>query len=164
MSRDEKIAEARRMREAGATFAVIAAELGSTTATVQRWAKPDFADRQRAKAREWKDAHREANRARDRDYLAAKPGTCRRCTGPTSYDRDGGVCMTCRATVRHERAIVIVKLWGEGKTSRQIAEAVGWSTGALSVEMDRLRHDGYDLPYRSGKRGGTKYPELAGCQ
>ena len=42
----------------------------------------------------------------------------------------------------------VQRLWKEGKTMGQICKELDWSISLLSVQMVRMRDEGWDLPYR----------------
>ena len=50
---------------------------------------------------------------------------------------------------RHQatRAIVVL-LWHDGASLKEIAERIGWTPGSLGHTMVRWRREGLDLPYR----------------
>lgn len=163
-TRAEKVARARELREQGATYERIAADLGVGTTTVQRWVKPDFAARQRAASRAWKDAHREQNRERDR-LRAADPdqrGRCEACGGLMGVGtRDDGVCDGCRASQAEARRERIAAMWTAGLSLAAIAADLGTSADCTHVEICRMRDDGWSLPYRRlGPRQPGKHPNL----
>ena len=160
MTRDEQITEATRLRAEGLPFRQIAERIGVATTTAVRWLNPDYAERSRAISRAWKDRNREANRARDNVRNRDLRGTCGRCDGPMGIAcPEDGTCTSCRSALRHERCLHIVEMWAEGKTYPQICAELGWTKGTLAVEFDRMRGQGYDLPYRyHGQRNGRKHP------
>ncbi len=123
----------------------------------KRWWRKDaaFAERERAASREWKAAHAEQCARVTKAYRLANGKRCSRCgkqrprpCGETARGKQGELCRDCRSVVRRERALRICAMWAEGLSLRQIAEAVGWNTNTLGVEMAQLRGEGYDLPLR----------------
>ena len=99
-------------------------------------------------------------------------GVCEDCGMPTasrsgwpSERRSNRWCSPCyrqRELKRTaQRGHQIEEWWAEGRSLREIADRLGWSKGQLSVQMDRLRAKGFDLPYRRrGVKNGTKFPHL----
>lgn len=155
MTRDEKIQAAWWLRRT-MTFQEVADILGVSRSTAHRLLDSGFPTKDKA----YKDRHREQIQARDRAYGRANRGTCLRCSGPMGIGRPhDGVCQSCVSTVRHERCLQIVAWWAEGLSWADIAAELGWTMGHMSVEMDRMRAAGYDLPYRYrvGRRAGRKH-------
>lgn len=112
---------------------------------------PDVAERYRQSSRAWKAAHREQNRARDREYIAREDvrGKCRSCGGPMGVgSRQDGTCFGCIETAKLENWAEIEHRWKAGESFRDIVAALGWTKGRLGGEMDRMRRAGRDLPYR----------------
>lgn len=159
-TRDEKIAQARRMRAEGRVLREIAEHFGVGVTTAPRWTDPEQDAAGRAAARAWKAANRERTRAYDHEYGDTHRGTCVRCGQPRGAGQMGpGVCQPCRSKARHLRCLLICEWWAQGKQIPDICAELGWSSGHLQGEMDRMRADGYDLPYRyrSGARAGAKH-------
>lgn len=73
-------------------------------------------------------------------------------------------CLACHTAAsereRTERRIRIAALWAEGLSMAQIASEMGRASKAsVSVEMQRMRAAGWELPYRqAGPRKGGKGP------
>lgn len=156
MTRAEKVATARQMREGGALLREIADRFGVSTSTVDAWLN----DQDGSKAR--------ARKARYR-------GVCEDCGAPTSGTRSGldhapRWCKACGVehgkeiqrrvlAARHaERDRLIEAWWNEGLSRREIADRLGWTFGHVQVEVCRLRERGYSLPYRYALRH-PKHPE-----
>jgi predicted transcriptional regulator len=151
MTREQKIAKARELREAGLVYADIAKALGVTHSCVQKWLKPDrareYTQRENSKPeantrkRAWDNAHR-ASCPRCGQLMCAgstdntKPERCKECQ--LEDIREQG-----RQTYRRLEA-----LWLAGKTYPEIQEAFGWSKGRLSNALTRGRALGYNLPHR----------------
>lgn len=161
MTREEKIAKARELREQGMKPREIALELGVDRSTVWKWANPqqaadirrrDNASRASAK-RAWENEH-------DR-------GTCTRCGGAMGVGavRKGQkLCRPCWLESEHqrmaERYAFVARLWNEGKSHREIAAAMGWECDNAGPLVDAARAAGYDLPYRHhGAVKGQKFPK-----
>jgi transposase-like protein len=68
MTREQKIAKARELREQGLSYPTLAGTLGVGVATVYRWLNEAYAEHDRAAARNWKRTHK---------------GTCADCGAPT---------------------------------------------------------------------------------
>jgi hypothetical protein len=117
--------------------------------------KPENREREREFSRAWKARNRDRNRARDR-ARAADPdhrGRCEMCGGLMGAgSRQNGICRDCRVQTRTARARQIEAWWAEGISSSEIALRLGWTKGHLYNEMDRLRREGYRLPYRYALR------------
>lgn len=57
-----------------------------------------------------------------------------------------------------QRRALIVCLWHAGAPLEEIHLLAGMSRGHLSVEMHRMRCEGYDLPYRYAMCDGRRIP------
>jgi IS30 family transposase len=53
-----------------------------------------------------------------------------------------------------ERRLQIQRLWLDGLPTAEIAVALGSTTGSISVEINRMRGLGWDLPFRRARRVG----------
>jgi IS30 family transposase len=139
------------MRAAGASIQEIADEFGVSKSTACRWVNPRAAEVARQKAREWKDAHREANRARDREERRSLDyrGRCIECGGPmgTSH-REDGTCSGCIASRRVARWERIEAMWAEGLSLAEIGAELGWAAKTLSSELTVMRQEGRNVPHR----------------
>jgi transposase len=164
MTREEKIAEARRMRASGALLREIADRLGCGKTTALRWTSEYQADRDRLAARAWKRRNHEGVIAYGRAGGGKHRYTCPKCghVGPLGSAHadgtpiyDGSSCRGCKDIRREE----IVRRWAEGWTTKAIAESLGITLGFMKVEMVRMREEGYDLPYRH-VYAQPKHPEL----
>ena len=119
MTRDEKIAEARRMRAEGEILRVIGDRFGVSPQTIMRWTDDDLADRDRAAARAQKLLYR---------------GTCVDCgastNGSAGPGKAGKRCSSCSYRAQHEAAT-----W---TPVRLVAEAHRWRdlTGAWPISTD----------------------------
>ena len=114
-------------------------------------ADPAGAARERETSRAWKDRNREADRARNRAYRKAK---VREGKNPCDCGRafiDPGIehCGIC-ANEMHAQALYseIHRMWRDGATIDQIADAIGKSKGYVAGTISRMRAMGWDLPYR----------------
>lgn len=58
-----------------------------------------------------------------------------------------------RPPTRGERELELERLWTEGKPEREIAEAFGWTLGAVGAAVRKLRDEGHYLPHRRPARG-----------
>jgi transposase len=141
ISRQEKAAEARRLKDAGLTWQEAVASMGiSRSYYYELLGDPDGV---KVAARKRKQG-----------------GVCETCGAPTSYGSNGPArhCAAhnpghaISARIQHERALPrrrrVQQLWAEGKTQGEIAEAVGTTEGTISVLMFTMRREGWDLPYR----------------
>lgn len=131
-----------RLEDIGALFDV-------SKTTILRWTNDDSASRDRAQSRDWKARNPERRREYDRQRNLDKRGTCRRCDKPMGLGvTHDGVCTACRHASVHERRLLIVTWWAQGRKLDEIARDLHWTIGQLSSEMDRMRAVGYHLPYR----------------
>ena len=132
--------------------------------TKQAWRRCNR-ERDRATVRRYKERHREELRAYDRRYGDENRAACPHCGceyGKWSGRVDGSAaprldftnCPGCAA----ERRDWIVGMWDQGASMDEICEPLGWTKNHLSKEMDRMRRDGYSLPYRRKLRNPA-YPE-----
>jgi DNA-directed RNA polymerase specialized sigma24 family protein len=153
MTRDEKIAEARRLRDEGFTWAAAGRQLGVAGPTVWKWLHPE-------RTREWNardnaNPDRVAEKARWwREYTDDPENRkrCPACGGPTHLyvvqSENPGICRSCVVARKERRRAGIVEGWGEGLTLRAIAARLGSTPESVGVEMVRMRAEGYDLPRR----------------
>jgi class 3 adenylate cyclase len=146
-SRAERVALARTLRDEGRVLREIAEEMGVAVQTVHDWLSDP--DGSKLKARKQRYA-----------------GRCIECGAPTGGHAGRGAnapkrCQRCAA--RHnrererernrERRELVERLWAEGKSFRDIGEALGWK-GSPWNNISQLRNrSGYDLPYRPPRRG-----------
>lgn len=154
MTRKQKIAKARRLRAQDKTLAEIADVIGDgiSVSTVARWTDDEYAERQRATARAWKERNKKDLAAYDRRYHQEHKHPCPACGHMLSPTSKGARCPGC-TEVRRQR---IVALWAEGRSMREIEKELGCTHGHLSVEMFRMREQGYDLPHRYRVRNGKR--------
>lgn len=146
LSRDEKVAEARRRLLVERELPrVVAADLGVGRSTVYRWAYPELYSESRPERRAQK-------RAWEREHDTGQCD-CGRRLGIGSRHRGYKVCHACHAemvavgtAMRRER---IFEMWAQGLKQREIAEALGTTRPTISTDMARMRRDGWDLPYRN---------------
>lgn len=133
MTREQKIAKVRALREQGLTVSEIAAATGIARSTVGDYL---LGDEHNYKVRQ------------------QRVPPCPRCGQPMlgwQPSRPATGCGACRAADADAHAREYVRLWAEGKTLRQIAAHFGYSLGAAPRELHRLRERGYDLPFRYPK-------------
>jgi transposase len=154
VTRDQKIASARELREQGFYYREIGERYGVSFSTVYRWLHPE-------RAKEFRHRNREALRAYDREYNRTHRAECPSCGGEMDREtgRGGGICAGCRADEVDRRAAKIERWWADGLTLKEIAQQLDWSEGHISNELHRLREKGYDLPYRH--RGFDRFPDQA---
>ncbi len=149
MTRDEKVAEAKRLRVEGLSLRHIGERLGTPVTTVYRWTDPDGAARERARSLAWKAENRERVIAYDRSYGREHRGRCINCGDLMGIGvAHDGLCKPCVRAATHERRMQVCEWWAEGLSCREICARLGWSLGHLTHEMSRMRRAGYDLPYR----------------
>lgn len=164
VTREEKIAEAQKLYEAGEVYRQIGEHFGVTPATVWRWLHPEAVKainrrdnaRRGPEKREWEDRNR---------------ASCEDCGGPLamgssnpSHMGPSGKCSKCWRLSEAERidscSRRIEAWWHQGLTLREIAERLGKKPEAMSVEINRLRKRGYRLPYRRmNKKRAMRFPD-----
>lgn len=163
VTREQKIAEAKRLAESGLSHAQIGMRLGMSASCIWKWLNPEQA----------KAAEREQNARRGPAKRAWEDGqraNCEDCgcllgMGSSMPCRKAGKCRSCHQLSRVEqvesRARRIEALWAEGLTLRQIAAELGWTVNHISVEIQNLREKGYNLPYRYSPRSrdAMKFPD-----
>lgn len=170
MSREEKQAEARRLRdEERLSVQQIAERMGyKNHASAWKLLNPERARemerRSNKKRGPAKRAHENAHRAPCPECgqpMQAGSGYGGRKDAQHKRDR----CFDCftmmRRTEVDDRARRIEKWWAEGLKMKQIGARLGWTENHVHDEIDRLRGKGYDIPYRykPGKRNATAHPE-----
>jgi transposase len=162
MTREEKIAEARKLRERDQDLGctAIARRLGVTAKTVRRWLDPKFD----AQVREWNAASRKRRRehrqAYDRQYAASHKRECPSCGGEMTRGTTG-ICKACIDERVHARGLRVEELWAEGLSRSEIADRLGVTVNQLSVELHQFRERGYRLPYRYSLRKPTFSEQVA---
>ena len=154
MTRDEKMAKAVEMRGQGVILDEIAAHLGVSRTTIVRWTNPAYAEHQRSLSLAWKDRNRERNRARDREYVERIKVPCPRCG--EKHSPDHSVCQACRSAASAARRELAQRLWAEGNTLLEIAEALGSTRASIGAEISRWRQEGYDFPHRYRMANGRR--------
>ena len=159
MTREQKIELAKELREQGRTYREIAEELGERwSTTIHRWLHPEkLAEenrRRRAAKRQWENAQR-----------ALCPG-CGEPMGagsamPSRQDRElcRKCCFQAKEEAREGRDQLIALLWNRGLTLAEIADRLDSTTNSIGVAVNRLRDEGYELPYRRANKR-PKHPEL----
>lgn len=102
----------------------------------------------------------------ERCRKAQYAGVCVDCGAPTNGSNGRGEraakrCKSCASIVAGERVAqhvraqaeprrqVIARMWREGATAKQIAEAIGSTPESVSVTVVRMRAAGVDLPYHT---------------
>lgn len=152
--RAEKAAEAARLREQGLIYREIAERMGLSSVQ-EAWNLVNY-EKSKAQVRAYKARNREALREYDKRYSEENRAVCPHCgfvyglgsariSGKPQADVNFSNCSGCR----RERGEQIVVAWDLGWTLNEIAEWLGWTRGHLGMEFDRLRAEGYDLPYRN---------------
>lgn len=170
------VGRARVAIDAGATIKGAAEAEGKHPSSLRPWLFPEERERRRAKEKRWRERnprrHRELNRRSDRRRRREKPEAFRAYS--RRYDRDhrlpcprgcGGylgigvveadgieACLECREREVHERRLLLVDLWAEGRSLIEIASVFETSVNALGGIMYAARRAGYDLPYRRRPR------------
>jgi transposase len=150
-SNDERRTLALKLRAEGVPYRQVAEEVGVSMSTVVRWLRPDYAERNREMSRRWKDSHREANRARDRDYMKRDKEPCACGKYKFAGTERCGHCEQRHQA--HRRRLVIERLWADGLSLREIADRLGMTHGHVNVEIARMRElGGYVVPHRYHRR------------
>jgi DNA-directed RNA polymerase specialized sigma24 family protein len=130
-------------------------ECGTCYLRRHRRENPAVAQRDREVSQRWKDANREANRARDRRRIAdpERRGRCVSCAGLMGHHVfTDGTCAECVSRRHEERCQQVERMWAEGATLREIAAALGTTIGAVGVQIHRMRAEGRDLPFRRRRK------------
>jgi DNA-directed RNA polymerase specialized sigma24 family protein len=114
-----------------------------------------------AVSRDWKARNKAHVHAYDERYDAEHRATCPNCGGACGLssgkkDHAPSLCQRCLDERAEKRRVVIVEMWREGASLKEIAARLGSTSGAVQVQMVRMRADGYDLPYRYAVRGGKR--------
>ena len=120
MTREQKIAEAKRLREQGLPLRYIARELGVGTACIWRWLNPERAQ----------ELNRISNAKRSdakRQWARDNRAECPQCGADMGAGTKGRTVLprSCRACIDDEvrsRMVRYIELRKEGLTNRQIAE------------------------------------------
>jgi transposase len=144
LTREEKIKAARKIRDAGQTYAGIAGALGVSTTTVYRWLNPV----QTAPYRNGRAIDPERTRRADREYNRRHGSRCDRCGQDRPRQAKGPLCIACIQDEVDRRARRIEREWAAGRSMSEIAKGLGWTVNHLSRELHKLRERGYSLPYR----------------
>lgn len=158
MTREEKVAEALRLHAEGLNDREIGERLGVGASAVWKWRHPERA-RRAARA---SNAKRQAAKnawSRENERAPCKGG----CGKLTWHRTNSGYCRACHPDreARRERARLIEQWWAEGVRHREIARRLGWTPNQMSVEMARLRREGYDLPRARPYYGNGRDPSLS---
>jgi hypothetical protein len=132
----------------------VAEKIGCTPATVWKARHPE---RNAEWLRRDNKIRREAKRAWQAEYDRSPAGRarCSRCgelCGAASRRSGVELCRACQlaAYAEHtdQQAREYERLWNEGKTIRQIADALGIPMNSARGFSSKYREAGYDLPYR----------------
>lgn len=146
VTREQKIASARAMRDEGHHYRAIGAVLGVEGSTVYKWLHPE-------RAADYGYASLESRRA-SIDRARAECPTCGQPMGGgsgfPSYQWAG--CENCRLIrLRQDRDLrreQIAEMWEAGAPGPVIAEALGTTPNAITTQMAYMRRDGWKLSYR----------------
>ena len=150
MTRDEKIAEARRLRAEGLTLQAIGERLGVSHATVWKWLNPER-HREHVLKQEARPERKAAKRAWENEHDRGEC-PCGATLGVGARRHGIKVCRDCfdemRAVGTAMRRERIAEMWARGLKQREIAAEIGTTRPTISVEMSRMRAAGWDLPLR----------------
>lgn len=108
----------------------------------------EFVDRSQSQRRRFcSDNCRKRKHEVDSERAACLWDGCDRMVWPRQHS---GCCRehSPASQRKRDRAHQIEAWWAEGLTFRQIAARLGWSIDHFSAEINRLRREGYNLPYR----------------
>lgn len=160
MTREQKIAKAKKLKAKGLSNREVAERLGVTTSAVTKWLNPNtklWNQRQNASP-ERKAAKRQWADENDRP-LCAECGF-ERGAGQQRKNPDG-LCRACRNDRLRSQHLArchrIEYLWNLGRTLGEIAEDLGSTPGSISVSMVHMRAEGgWDLPYRYAVQDGRR--------
>jgi DNA-binding CsgD family transcriptional regulator len=132
--------EARDLHAQGLSYREIAERLGYTHSAVWRACHPDRT-REMTYRSNRVPGRQEAKNAHDREHRPL-------CECGAPMRRRATRCMTCQRAAEAALKDQVVALWAVGKTSREIADAIGWTPKATAAWISQLRAAGYDLPHR----------------
>jgi transposase len=148
VTRDEKISRARELRVQGMSYAAVGDALGVEKSTAMRWLNPE-------RTREWVRRSNAKRAAAKLAWQHAHRMACPNCgdsmgLGSSMKSKQTETCRRCRFTKlrseRETRRSRIAAMWNAGKTATEIAEALDSTPGSISVELTRMRHDGWSVP------------------
>lgn len=138
----------------------VAEHVGCTKATVWKarhaervaeWNRRDNAARREYKS-EWQAARYRSPEGR------ARCANCGATCGIGTAHSGVQFCKACylarQAAATQPKAREFERLWNEGKTLRQIGEAMGMSRSSACGFLWKYRDAGYDLPYRNRTYAG----------
>lgn len=144
MKREEKIAEARRLRAEGMTYREIADRLGVVNSTVCKW----LADPEKRREQIRRDNRR--RRHKKRQWMTAEP--CPECGGQKTRRAAGSdsLCVWCERKRRQyafrQRFDQVCALRREGLTNLEIASQLGVSEAVVATVIYRGRQHGWPVP------------------
>jgi DNA-directed RNA polymerase specialized sigma24 family protein len=144
MTRDEKIAEAWRLRGDRLTYAEIARQLGVGYGAVAKWLNPEAARRWNAKQAA-RPERKAAKRQWERD--PANRGDCVECGGKRGMgERSDGLCRACVIARKERKRRLILEGYRAGKTPVEIAAETGMRVGTIATEAYEMRREGIEVP------------------
>lgn len=148
--------EAHRLRKMGLSYPKIAAELGVSVTTLIKHLRPEYAEKQRQASLKWKHRNKQAVLQYDRDYMRRLDvrGSCVECGGPMGINkkRRDGRCRKCVVAQKEHNWRIVQRMWRDGASCQEIADALGWTVNHTNVQMTRMRKAGWDLPYRRPRK------------
>lgn len=140
MRREEKIAEAIRLREEGLSYREIGERLGVSKSCAQRWVKPEWA----------RERGRIDNAKRRAAKFAWESGSCPRCGGHLGDRHRSDQCGNCEREDRRrkarERAERYIQMRSEGLLNREIAERENVSPNIVAVALSKATRYGLTVP------------------
>jgi transcriptional regulator with XRE-family HTH domain len=144
--RAERVARARVLRDQERVLREIAEEMGVAISTVHDWLRdPDGSKLKARKLRyvgECIDCGAPTGGSEGRGPNA--PKRCRRCAGRRNRERE--------QERNRERRELVERLWAEGKSFREIGEALGWKGSPWNNICQLRNRGGYHLPHRRPPR------------
>jgi transposase len=150
LSREQAIAEARRLAGEGLSERQIGARMGVTGSCIHRWLNPKKA---RAQARVDNQRRRAAKRAWEK--APEQRARCRLCGAALGTDSRRRGYRWCRAhyelyerLCRAARRAVIAQMWQRGASLKTIATRLGSTPNSIGTEVTHMRRDGWALAYR----------------
>lgn len=151
MTRAQKIAKAGRLSAQGLTHGQIAARFKVTRSCVSKWLNPEAAKEYARRDNARPERHQQKRavaRLHTRDCV-----DCGKTLGEGTawgYKKKTQRCRECFKRHEYETGPwpVLIRLWAEGKTCSEIAEALDTTKAYVGVLLARGRAYGYDLPHR----------------
>lgn len=146
MTREEKIAKAKRLRDEGLTYAEIAEQLGVTASCVQKWLNPE-------RTKEWlrHDNARPERKRVKRQWEKENRAECPQCGGLMGQGTAGRskrpeLCRECRGEEARHKRLRYIELRGQGLTNLEIEAKLGLPFNTVGKALTEARQEGLDVP------------------